>query len=56
MIIGLATFFTLRKKNPILYGKITYYVVQYIQIFLTLKLLFANLAQLTYIKQWVMKE
>lgn len=30
MIIGLATFFTVRKKNPVLFGKITYYVVQYI--------------------------
>ena len=56
MIIGLATFFTLRKKQPILFGKMTYRVVDYIQVFLTLKLLFANLAQLKYVEDWVRKE
>lgn len=53
IIIGLATFFTLRKKQPILYARMTFYVVGYVQVFLTIKLLFAILVQISYAKNLI---
>ena len=55
IIIGLATFFTLRKKQPILYARMTFYVVGYVQVFLTIKLLFAILVQISYAKNLIVQ-